>query len=168
MFDIRYNSKSEEVELIFPNGKVDILASESPSEPIKSPNKTKAVYISPLEWEAWGNLYLVDLNSGVQEELVVPENHYIPKNVIWYDDEYILVIIGYGVGTVAVGGNIFIVNINSKEKVAITNYDENIQISDMHIDDEILYYQGIKYTDERYTETEIYKNQIELESLKAY
>lgn len=50
-FDIRYNSKSEQVEMVYPNGKINVLATDSPTLPLKSPDKTKAVYISPLEWE---------------------------------------------------------------------------------------------------------------------
>ncbi|MCC3357760.1 DUF4652 domain-containing protein [Bacillus sp. REN16] len=168
IFDIRYNSKLEEVELVYPNGKTDVLATDSPTEPIKSPDKTKAVYISPLEWEAPGSLYLVDLKIGEQEELVVPEDGYIPKNVIWQDDEHVLVIIGFGDGTVAVGGNIYSVNIKTKDRAPITEYDDNVQISDLHLEDGVLHYRGIKYNDENFMKSEIYTNKIVLDSLKAY
>jgi len=167
-FDIRYNSKSEQVELVYPNGNTNILASNSPTDPVKSSDKTKAVYISPLNWEEWGSLYLVDLESGEQKEIVVPEDGYIPKNVIWEDGNHVLVIIGYGDGTVAVGGNIHSVNIETKERTPITDYGSNIQISDMRLEDGFLYYQGIKYTDEEHSKSVIYKNEIELESLKSY
>ncbi|MDN3015809.1 hypothetical protein PH210_06260 [Paenibacillus sp. BSR1-1] len=36
-----------------------------------------------------GNLFLVDLEKGEQEELVIHENSYIPKNIIWDDNEHI-------------------------------------------------------------------------------
>ncbi|MDN3015808.1 hypothetical protein PH210_06255 [Paenibacillus sp. BSR1-1] len=48
-FDIRYNSKSEQVELVYQNGKINVLATDSPTQPLKSPDETKEVYISPLE-----------------------------------------------------------------------------------------------------------------------
>ena len=36
------------------------------------------------------------------------------------------------------------------------------------LEDGFLYYQGIKYTDEEHSKSVIYKNEIELESLKSY
>jgi hypothetical protein len=106
--------------------------------------------------------------SGEQEEIVVPEDGNIPKNVIWEDDRHIFVVIGYGDGTIAVGGNIYSVNIETKEKTPITNYGSEIQISDLYMDNGILYFQGIKYTDKQYSKTEIFKNEITLDSLKSY
>ncbi|MDT8861873.1 DUF4652 domain-containing protein [Alkalihalobacillus sp. MEB130] len=169
VLDIRFNSKTEQVELVYPNGKTEVLADHSPTKPQKSPDNKKAVYISPLEWEARGSLYLVDLKSGEQDVLVTPEGDFIPKNVIWQDDSRILVIIGYGHGTVSVGGNIYSVNIKTKEKVQITQYDGHIQILDLEIiENDVLNYRGIKYKDEELNESEVYSNNISLNSLMSY
>ncbi|MGJ9385978.1 DUF4652 domain-containing protein [Salipaludibacillus sp. CF4.18] len=168
MIDIQFNSKSETVELVYPNGEIEILASDFPSEPKKSSDNKKAVYISPSEWETRGNLYLVDLQKGDKGVLVASEEEYVPKNVIWKDDSRILVIIGYGYGTLAVGGNIFIVNIETKEKTRITNYEDKIQITDFYIEDGVLYYEGIRYKDDNYIESEVYSNNISLDSLLSY
>ncbi|MCM3716184.1 DUF4652 domain-containing protein [Alkalihalobacillus oceani] len=169
MFDIKFNSKTETVELVYPNGNTEVLAEDSPTEPVVSADKKKAVYISPLEWEERGNLYIVDLQSGEQEVLVAPEGDYIPKNAIWQDNKRVLVIIGYGSGTVRVGGNIFSVNIETKEKVKITDYnDGRVQILDFEIKDGILTYTGIQYTDNDFQVTKTYSNSISLDSLMSY
>ncbi|WP_368502826.1 DUF4652 domain-containing protein (plasmid) [Alkalihalophilus sp. As8PL] len=165
MFDIRLNSKTEKVELVYPNGNCDILADNAPGEPVKSPNNKHAVYISPLEWEEQGTLYLVDLENGDQKILVEPAGDWIPKNVLWQDDERVFVIIGYGHGTLSVGGNIFSVNVSTKEKLQITQYESDIQILDFKIEDGILYYNGIKYTDSNYEKSETYTNNISLDSM---
>lgn len=160
MYDIQYDSKSETVHLVDSSGKIKVVAYESPTIPKKSPDKTKAVYISPFEWEVYGNLYLVDLQNGEQEILVSPEGSNIPKNVIWEDNENVLVIIGIGDGTVCIGGNIYRVNIKTKVKKQITSYDPKIQITDLYFKDGILHYKGIKYTNDDMNESEVYENSI--------
>ncbi|UOE94993.1 DUF4652 domain-containing protein [Alkalihalobacillus sp. LMS39] len=168
MFNIQFNSKMETIELVYPNGKTEVLTEDSPSEPEVSEDGKKAVYISPFEWEERGDLYIVDLQTGDQEILVPAEGDDIPKNVIWHDNSRVLVIIGYGLGTVAVGGNIYSVNIETKEKVKITNYDENVQLLDFKIEDGMLYYTGIKYKDRQMNATEVYSNHVLLDSLMSY
>ena len=167
LFDIKYDSKTETIQLVYPNKKTEILADDAPSKPIKSSDNKKAVYISPLEWECYGNLYLVNLEKGEQEILVAPDNQFIPKNVIWLDNKYVLVIIGFGDGTVAVGGNIYVVNIDTKDKIQVTKYDEHIQITDLFINDGMLYYKGIKYIDDNSIKSNIYENKMELSSITA-
>ncbi|WP_144612338.1 DUF4652 domain-containing protein [Bacillus cereus] len=166
MFNIRFDSKTETVQLVYPNEKIEILADNAPTEPVLSPDNTKAVYISPLEWEVFGSVYLVNLEDGTQEVIVEPENSYIPKNVIWYDNDHILVIIGYGQGTVSVGGNIFAVNVKTKVKTQITKYENDVQVTDLFIEGEHLKYIGIKYIDEMLNESRIYENTMSLKSIK--
>lgn len=160
IYDIQYDSKSETVHLVDPTGKIKVFANESPTVPIKSQDKTKAVYISPFEWEVYGNLYLVDLQNGEQEILVATEGSNIPKNVIWEDNENVLVVIGLGDGTVCIGGNIYRVNVKTKEKTQITSYDPKVQITDLYIKDGTLHYKGIKYINEDMNESVVYENYI--------
>ncbi|WP_116289099.1 DUF4652 domain-containing protein, partial [Klebsiella pneumoniae] len=59
------------------------------------------------------------------------------------------VIIGFGHGTVAIGGNLFTYNLTSKEKTQITSYDFNVQITSFDIlTENRIKCKGIKYTDE--------------------
>lgn len=168
MYDIQFDSKGETVQLIYPSGKTEVISNDSPTIPIKSPDKTKAVYISPLEWETYGSLYLVDLEKGEQEVLVAPEESNIPKNAIWQDNEHVLVIIGFGDGTVSIGGNIYKVNINTKNKTPITTYDYNVQITDLFFQDGMLHYKGIRYTDDGMSDSVAYSSVISLDSLLKY
>lgn len=105
-FDIQLNTESNRVELLYPGGKPVVLAEDSPSEPLKSPNGEKAAYISPWEWEESSNLYIVDLQDSSQDILVSTDTENQTKDVIWEDDEHVLVIKGYQYGTVDVGGKI--------------------------------------------------------------
>lgn len=52
-----------------------------------------------------------------------------PMYLEWWDDENLLVIIGYGYGTVSLGGNLYVVNINSaKSAVLVENKNSNNEI----------------------------------------
>lgn len=139
------------------------MADNQPSEPINSPNGEYAVYLAPFEWEEISDLFLVNLKDGSQKKLVEGNSESKPKKVIWEDDKHVLVIIGYPYGTVSVGGNIYRVDIETGEKEALTNYKDDIQITDFQIEDGTLHYSGIQYIDEGMNEYKDYTNQISLE-----
>ncbi|WP_179151863.1 DUF4652 domain-containing protein [Oceanobacillus senegalensis] len=163
LLDIQLNSETNKIELVHPDGTTEVLAENNPSEPVKSPNGEKAAYISPKGWEELSELYIVDLQDGSQEVLVSHDNENKPKNVIWEDDKHVLAIIGYPHGTVAVGGNIYRVNVETGEQEQITDYDGNTQITDLRLEDGVLHYSGIRYTDDIQNEHEDYSNEITLE-----
>ena len=122
---------------------------EFPSAPLISPDKKHTVFIDPLEWECLGSLFLFDNIIGEFTTLLEPEESYIPKFVKWIDHETLGVIIGFGYGTVAIGGNLFTYNLTSKEKTQITTGDARIQITSFDIlPDKKVKCKGIKYTDD--------------------
>ena len=77
-----------------------------------NPSGCYGVYISPLEWEMVGNLFVKDVKTGEVKKLT----HYrtgrssTPKAVVWLNDTLLLVIEGYTWGTVTVGGSLYIVD----------------------------------------------------------
>lgn len=154
------------IQLKKPDGTTEVISTDSPSKPLKSPDGKKAVYISPVEWEALGDLYIVNLEDGSKDILVArTEDQYTPKNVIWENDENVLVIIGYGMGTVSWGGDIYRVNIETKEKTPVLEHDKYLSLTNMYIKDGNLYYSGIKYIDDDYNDFVEYKNHTPLSSL---
>ncbi|WP_244322213.1 MULTISPECIES: DUF4652 domain-containing protein [Bacillus] len=122
---------------------------EYPSEPLVSPDRKNTVFIDPLEWEVFGSLYLFNNIIGEFTTLIEPEGDFIPKFVKWIDHETLGVIIGFGHGTVAIGGNIFTYNISSNEKTPLTEYGFDVQITSFDIlPEKKIKCKGIKYTDE--------------------
>lgn len=158
-FDVKYNAEDKSVQLVKADGTTEVLAAESATEPVKSPDSKKAAYVSPVEFEELGDVYIVNLENGTQSILVAAENQETPKKVIWEDDKNVLVIIGQAYGTVGVGGNIYRVNLETKEKTALTNYEGDIQITDLKLENGILKYSGIKYTDDNFNESVEYSNE---------
>ena len=157
------------IQLTKPDGTTEVLTTETdyPTEPVKSPDGKKAAYISSAEWEMLGDLYIVNLEDGSKDILVArTEDQYTPKNVIWENDENVLVIIGYGMGTVEWGGDIYRVNLETKEKTPVLEEDKYLSLTNMHIKDGNLYYSGIRYIDDDFNDYVEYSNHTPLSSLK--
>jgi hypothetical protein len=153
MYKLFYDETKEELHQIDPEGKKTIIADSFPSRPEYSPDKNKAIYISPLEWECPGSLYLFNLINGNISELVTPDdNQNIPKYAIWLDNKTIAFIFGFGMGTVSVGGNVFIFNIEDHIVKQLTNYSGEIQITKLSLEADYLILKGIKYIDDNYSQ----------------
>lgn len=163
LYNIELNNENNTVELKKEGEDTVVLSDQYPSEPVKSLNGQHAAYLAPFEWEEISDLYIVDLKEGSQKKLIEGNSESKPKNVIWENDEHVLVILGYPYGTVSIGGNIYRVNIETGAQEQLTDYEDDTQITDFHIEDGTLHYSGIKYTDNEMNEHEEYSNQISLE-----
>lgn len=148
MYKLIYDEDHHSILQISPAGVKTMISDDFPSRPEYSPDQKKAIFISPLEWETPGTLYLYDLESGRLTELIKPdENDYIPKYAVWINNEIISIIIGYGMGTVSVGGNMFLFDTLTNQLKKITHYDSKIQVTKLTLDDSCLSLDGIEYTD---------------------
>lgn len=166
MYELLFDETEENIYQIDPAGKKTIIADESPSRPIYSPDKKKAVYISPLEWECPGSLYLFNLENGYETELVSPdEQQYIPKYALWLDNSTIVYIFGYSMGTVNVGGNVYSIDISEREVKQLTNFSGEIQITKLELTDDFLELKGIKYTDKDFNEFVEFQDKISLSDI---
>jgi|SRR5690625_3943639 len=164
MYQLRYDQRKQQIVQIDKSGKEIIITDNHPSRIIFSPDKKKAIFISPLEWEELGSLYMFDLVEGDLTELIIPdENQNVPKNMEWIDNQNIAIVIGYGMGTVEVGGDVFILNILNKKLQQLTNYPKEIQITDMNFKRANLIVSGIKYLDDNYNKSESYNDILSLE-----
>jgi hypothetical protein len=166
MYQLFYDEVKEVLYQIDPEGKKTILADDFPSIPEFSPDNTKAIYISPLEWECPGSLYLYNLETGYITELVAPDDELnIPKYAKWIDNTNIALIIGYGWGTISVGGNLFTYNLDNNQLRQITHHSGEIQITKIEIAENSLNLKGIEFTDENYIEFKEYNEKVLFEEL---
>jgi len=121
----------------------------------------KLAIIYPDDWETVGDIYLATMESGMpvagdplllaadwrrlslnqwvyQELFDLPPGHLMdvdtPKKVIWYNEEEILVIVGYAYGTVSPGGEVVRVNIDTGESEIIYAPEGNRQqVTDLEL-----------------------------------
>lgn len=161
--NLKYDGDQQILYVQKNDGSLEIVESDCPSEPVVSADQTKAVYIAPLAWECLGSLYLYDLLTGEKKECIQPDDkNYIPKKVIWLDNRNLAVIIGFGLGIVAIGGNVFIYDVETSQKKALTEYDLQTQVTGLVWKDNLLYLEGIHYSDDTFQAGERFKKQVKL------
>ncbi len=122
------------------DGKEKIICegNDVPSKPSISHDKKKLAYISPYEFEVIGEVFLYnnlnDIHKAVITNKDIPEN-LAPKKINWFDDRYLLVILGYAYGTVSIGGDLYVYDtVGDKMALLIKEGDEKGEISDIKIE----------------------------------
>ncbi|MBU5677791.1 DUF4652 domain-containing protein [Alkaliphilus sp. MSJ-5] len=129
-----------------------IINNNTPSMPIISPNKDKFAYISPFEWEQLGSLYLYNTTTSSSDLLIEPSESNIPKDAIWINNEYLLVIIGHAYGTVSTGGNLYLLNTTTREITLFRECSEEQQFTKIDLINDYLNVTVITYQDDIFNE----------------
>ncbi len=122
------------------NGKEKMICegNDAPSKPSISPDKKKLAYISPYEFEVIGEVFLYnhlnDIHKAVITHKDIPEN-LAPKKISWFDDRYLLAIMGYAYGTVSIGGDLYVYDTVDEKMALLINQDEQKgEISDIKVE----------------------------------
>lgn len=117
------------------NNKEKLINDNGPSEPVINSSKDKVAFIDNYYWEAIGNVWVFDVNKEKSEIIIksATGDQQKPKSLTWYDDNKLLVVIGYAYGTVSVGGNLYIYDFDTKELSLIIMADINTEIIDAEI-----------------------------------
>ncbi|HEY9059746.1 MAG TPA: DUF4652 domain-containing protein [Pseudobacteroides sp.] len=104
------------------------------SSPVLSPNRKNIAYISPYEFELNGNVYVFDTDTEIAKKVIQVDikQEDSAKVVKWLDDDRLLVIIGYGKGTVSRGGNLYLYNLKTDELKTLKRADEKEEIVDVN------------------------------------
>ncbi|WP_342489182.1 DUF4652 domain-containing protein [Cytobacillus sp. FSL W7-1323] len=166
MFQLIHDETKNEIYQIDPSGKKTTITNDFPSKPEFSSDGKKAIYISPLEWECPGSLYLYNLENGYITEIVGPDkDQNIPKYAKWINENIIALIIGFGWGTVNVGGNVYTYDVNNSTLQKVTNYSSEIQITELSILEDHLKLKGIKYIDDNFSKFIQYEDQMIISKL---
>lgn len=158
-----YDPKERKIYHEFKNLTKKIIDENHPSEPVISPDNNFAVYISPFEWEEIGSIYLLDLENISKEKIYEPKsNNLNPKYLTWINNEKLAVVLGYAYGTIAAGGNVFSLDISTRELTQLTHFPNEIQINSISMENNTLNLSGIKYTDSEFINNEVYYSKINL------
>ncbi|HOV26684.1 MAG TPA: DUF4652 domain-containing protein [Pseudobacteroides sp.] len=131
---------SEYKSILFKSGEKltllnDINKDEFASSPVLSPDKKNIAYISPYEFELNGNVYIFDTDNETAKKAIQVDikKEDSAKVVKWLDNDRLLVIIGYGKGTVSRGGNLYLYNIKTNELKAVKEVSEMEEIVDVNV-----------------------------------
>lgn len=169
MLNLEYDYDEKIIYSVDKDGEKRIVSNDFPSEPKLSPSKKFAVYISPLEWECYGSVYLYDLTTGAKELLVSPdeERRNIPKDVAWIDDNTLAIIIGFGDGTIQIGGNVYLYFLDKNQMKRITYHDTSIQLTKLIFDGKNLKAEGIVYIDDQLNKFKEYSEIVDIQKYRG-
>jgi len=140
----------------------EILSEETPSEPVISPDRNKLAFIDPFQWETVGSIFLYDYQTNSLTELLRAdqiEAQSTPKGIWWYKDDYLLAIIGYAYGTVSVGGDLYLINVETGNPRRILGLNEYQEVKNIKLDDQYIYLEIAQF-DEAYNDYEVIEDRI--------
>lgn len=116
--------------------------------------------------EVIGLIYLKDNNSGEKWSFQIDDdgNQFSPKKIEWIDDKHVAVIVGFAYGTIALGGNVYKLNVETGEVTMIHHTGDNkIQVLEINKKGKQLELDILVYEDDNYIESHIDKIIIDLE-----
>lgn len=138
-FKLQYQPE-EKILLEGLEGEEDILINDNfPSEPEIAPSETKMVFISPYLWEMLGEVYLYDLEKKEEEKLLSRDDlpkQMTPKEIKWITDNHLLLIIGKAYGTVSEGGDLYWLDVETRELYAVSELEENKEYKSIKLKEE--------------------------------
>jgi len=108
------------------NGQKKILDAYSQSTEL-SPDKKRLSLVTG-EQDAWGAMYIYDIESGSMTKAVDSNAFGAPKEAIWIDDNRLLLIYGYPHGHFSIGGSVYEYNILNNEKRLVVSSEDNQEL----------------------------------------
>lgn len=105
-----YDDDSMSVTVRYADAATNItLAEDFCSPPVLAPDAAKAVFLHPYDFETISDLMLFDAATRQLHALELDDVafQHTPMRMTWLDDNILLVIVGYGYGTVARGGDVY-------------------------------------------------------------
>ncbi len=145
----------------------NILSQDFPSKPVISPDKKRLSFIAPREWEKIGKVYMYciekdDIDVIIDQDNIPPQ--FTPKKISWLDNEGLLVIIGYAYGTVSVGGDLYIYDVDSNSLDIALKTEKYREIKNIHVGDtEVIL--DIAVFDENYLDYEVEKESFTIDEI---
>lgn len=104
-----------------------------PTRPIYSPDRSKFAYITEAGFEVLGNLVVYDTLINKIWEITHFEysDELGVKDVIWIDNQHLLLIVGYNMGTSTRGGDLYLYSKNGKLLQRLTRTDDFTETVDI-------------------------------------
>jgi hypothetical protein len=159
---VLYKAEPEALlKLVQKSGEEIVICDNMPSPPSVSPDGKMIAYLSPYEWEVLSDVFIYHLDKDKNENVLngqelaanrnIKEQH-TPKKVLWLDNRYLLVMIQYAYGTVTQGGDLYVYDTMEDSLRLLIKMYQNEQISDLKLEDDLLYMDIVWFTDESMSE----------------
>lgn len=134
-----------------------------PGKPVISLDGLRVAYVDVLEFEAKGDAYIYDHGKAT----VTRATHYLDadpsvsltaKDVLWLDDEHLLIIAGFDVGTVTQGGDIYRYTLADQTLELAYKAEKDQEIANMEWEGDQIKLEIVYWTDSNFINYE-YKEQ---------
>lgn len=116
--------------------------------------------------EGIGLIYLKENETGDKWSFQINDGgkQLSPKKIEWIDDKHVGLIVGFAHGTIALGGNVYKLNIETGEVTMIYNTGDNkIQVIEINKNEKQFELEILVYEDDNYIESHTEKKIIDLE-----
>ena len=119
-----------------------VLNSTTNSKPIISKDKQGLLYIEPYDFETFGNLHFYNINKNA-DKILIKYSRVIEetggdntiKLVKWLDNNNLICIIGFGFGTVSMGGDLYSYNISEDQLERLYKNEEREEVVNFELID---------------------------------
>lgn len=107
-----YDQSYAALAMQYQDGELSVIA-DFCSYPAVTPDKSTFTYLEPWGFEEISTLYLYDVAQRKAQAVKIPDiqDEYpeqdTAKEIMWLDDRLLLIIAGYGNGTVTMGGDLY-------------------------------------------------------------
>lgn len=132
----------------------EIICSNLCSYPEFSPDKKRIAYIVPDEQDTPRILYIYNVEDGSKDSLLKSDytGSSTPKEVRWLDDQYLLLIIGYGYGHTNYGGSLYLYDTSNEELIPLKTPNYLTEYRDIVIKEDIITLEVVKWADDNYND----------------
>lgn len=160
-----YNKLEKGEHILIETGTgIYILEEGLPGKPVISGNGKYIAYVDVLEFEAKGDVIIYHPETGTRSQIThyADANPPVPmtaKDVLWLDNENLLIIAGFDVGTVTQGGDVFLYSLKDLSLKLILKAEESEEVANMEwLGDQILM-EIVYWTDANFNNY-LYKEQL--------
>lgn len=135
------------------------------SRSVISPDRQLAACIDPFEFEMIGEILLFqgDNNTATSKLTLNQEElpQFTPKQVSWYDNSHLLVVVGFAYGTVTRGGDLYLVDITDGSSQLVYKAADHEEVIEAELEGDHIKLSLAKF-DQDYAEHEIEHKEIPL------
>jgi hypothetical protein len=151
-----YNKLEKGEHIVLKSGELAYTLIEGlPGRPEISPNGEWMAFIDVIEFEALGNVFIYRDADGAIEQMtqyayseVSTVNSDTVKDCLWLNNEELLMVIGYSVGTITQGGDVYLLDTQTKEKELIFKANKNEEVANISFKDGQYVFEIVVWTDE--------------------
>ncbi len=131
-------------------------------------SRTKAAFIDELDFETLGNLIVYDLNTDETVKMTdfsYETDELTVKKIEWFDENRILMVVGYRYGTVSYGGTLYVCDIEEGSVGEILGCEEGDEIIDISMYGGLVMLECIRWNED-YTDFMTYVDRYEREEIE--